>query len=280
MIEFFQVFLDPLHLLVRVGDLLLEKLVGEVLDTVMGRCTACLKKTTCSHCACDCHTATIHHLVELASEARCHLFFWVKDTDSHEDPAVKVKTLKWSTPYGREIFNLLQDLNLAALLSSRATQIKTVWRGFLDLLAVVDGEILLSDQEISKFQLAAKSWVNDLTAPSTGDHTSASFKRGMYPGCVTPYIHALVYHVPEMFKRCQGMGIPLRWMSAEPVEGKNHIHVHRFFASTHRDGGWPGDSAEVELMDIERRLFYNRFVQNVAKEGGKVHDMHVFEEDK
>ena len=94
MIEFFQVFLDPLHLLVRVGDLLLEKLVGEVLDTMMGRCMACSKKTTCSHCACDCHTATIHHLAELASEARCHLFFWVKDTDSHEDPAVKVKTLK------------------------------------------------------------------------------------------------------------------------------------------------------------------------------------------
>ena len=122
---------------------------------MMGRCTACLKKTTCSHCACDCHTATIHHLVELASKARCHLFFWVKDTDSHEDPAVKVKTLKWSTPYGREIFNLLQDLNLAALLSSRATQIKTVWRGFLDLLAVVDGEILLSDEEISIFKKAA-----------------------------------------------------------------------------------------------------------------------------
>jgi len=38
-----QVFLDPLHLLVRVGDLLLEKLIGEVLDTVMGRCTTYLK---------------------------------------------------------------------------------------------------------------------------------------------------------------------------------------------------------------------------------------------
>jgi len=275
MIEFIKVFLDPLHLLVRVGDLLLEKLVGEVLDTVVGRCTACLKKATCSHCACDCHTVTIHNLVDLASQARCHLFFWTKYVDSHEDPAVKVKTLKWSTPYGREIFNLLQDLNLAALLPSRAPQIKAVWSGFLDLLAVVDGEILLSDQEISKFQLAAKSWVNDLTAPSIGDHTSATFQRGMYPGCVTPYIHALVYHVPEMLERCREMGIPLRWMSAEPVEGKNHIHVHRFFASTHRDGGWPGDSAEVELMDIERRLFYDKFVLNFSNEGGKVHEMKI-----
>ena len=275
MIEFIKVFLDPLHLLVRVGDLLLEKLVGEVLDTVVGRCTACLKKATCSHCACDCHTVTIHNLVDLASQARCHLFFWTKYVDSHEDPAVKVKTLKWSTPYGREIFNLLQDLNLAALLPSRAPQIKAVWSGFLDLLAVVDGEILLSDQEILKFKLAAKSWVNGLTAPSTGDHASATFQRGMYPGCVTPYIHALVYHVPEMLERCREMGIPLRWMSAEPVEGKNHIHVDRFFASTHRDGGWPGDSAEVELMDIERRLFSDKFVLNFSNEGGKVHEMKI-----
>ena len=37
MVEFLQVFLDPLHLLVRVGDLLLEKLIEEVLDTMVGR---------------------------------------------------------------------------------------------------------------------------------------------------------------------------------------------------------------------------------------------------
>jgi len=149
----------------------------------------------------------------------------------------------------------------------------------LDLLAVVEGEILLNDKQIFDFKQAAKSWVNALTAPSTGDHASSSFKRGMYPGCVTPYIHALVYHVPEMLKRCREMGIPLRWLSAEPVEGKNHIHVRRFFASTHRDGGWPGDSAEVELMEIERRLFYDQFVLNLPKEGGKVHEMHVFEQE-
>ena len=80
---------------------------------------------------------------------------------------MKVKTLKWSTPYGREIFNLLKDLDLAALLPSRATKIKTVWSGFLNLLAVVDGEILLSDEEISIFKKAAITWVNALTAPST-----------------------------------------------------------------------------------------------------------------
>jgi len=69
------------------------------------------------------------------------------------------------------------------------------------------------------------------------------------------------------------MGIPLRWLSAEPVEGKNHLHVHRFFASTHRDGGWPGESAEMELMAIERRLFYNKFVLKLSDEGRKVHEM-------
>jgi len=95
----------------------------------------------------------------------------------------------------------------------------------------------------------------------------------MYPGCVTPYIHALVYHVPEMLKRCREMGIPLRWMSAEPVEGKNHLHVHRFFASTHRDGGWPGESAETELLQIERRLFYDKFILRLSDTVKTVHKM-------
>lgn len=167
MIEFVNVFLDPLHLLVRVGDLLLEKLIEEVMGTVVGRCTTCQKKTTCSHCICDCHAATIDHLVELASQARCHLFFWTKEADSHDDPAVKIKTLKWSTPYGREIFNLLKDLDLAELLPSRAAQIKGVWSGFLQLLCVVDGEILLTDDQILDYSSAAKTWVNALTASSS-----------------------------------------------------------------------------------------------------------------
>ena len=88
---------------------------------------------------------------------------------------------------------------------------------------------------------------------------------------MTPYIHALVYHVPEMLARCAAMGIPLRFFSAEPVEGKNHVHVHRFFASTHRDGGWPGESAEVELMQIERRLFYDTYVLSLPSEASKPH---------
>ena len=90
MVEFVRVFLDPLHLLIRVGDLLLEKLINEVLDTHAGRCTKCLKGK-CAACPCDCHTATLAHLVALAKQAHCHLDFWVKETDQHGDDGEKTK---------------------------------------------------------------------------------------------------------------------------------------------------------------------------------------------
>jgi len=279
MVEFSRVFLDPLHLLIRVGDLLLEKLINEVLDTQVGRCTKC-QKESCASCPCDCHTATLNHLVSLAKEAHCHLDFWVKESEDHGDNNEKVKKLKWGTPYGRELHNLLLNLNLAALLPSRADKIKAVWSGFLELHAAVDSDHLFSAHEINEFKTKAKAWVHKLTEPSTGDHSAKGFKSGMYSGCVTPYIHALVYHVPEMLQACASMGTPLRFFSAEPVEGKNHVHVHRFFASTHRDGGWPGEGAEVELMQIERRLFYDEHVLHLPHEASKLHTYNIVNNEK
>ena len=135
MVEFVRVFLDPLHLLIRVGDLLLEKLINEVLDAQVGRCLKC-QKGSCASCPCDCHTATLAHLVTLAKEAHCHLDFWVKETEAHGNEE-KAKKLKWGTPYGRELHNLLRSLDLHALLPSRAPEIKAVWQGFLDFHALL-----------------------------------------------------------------------------------------------------------------------------------------------
>jgi len=129
-VHFTDVLMDSLHLLVRGGDLLLEKLIEEILDTQTSRCTSCLKLTGCSHCPCECHTATLDRLVTLAAIAHCHISFWVKDAEGH-DADVKEKKLKWSTPYGRELYNLLQDLDLPALLPARGPKIQAVWKGSL-----------------------------------------------------------------------------------------------------------------------------------------------------
>ena len=91
------------------------------------------------------------------------------------------------TPYGRELHNLLINLDLAALLPSRAEKIKAVWSGFLELHALVDSEKLFTAHEISEFKIKAKAWVHLLTEPSTGDHSATGFKRGMYPECDSLY---------------------------------------------------------------------------------------------
>ena len=111
----------------------------------------------------------------------CHLDFWVKEIDQHGDDGEKAKKLKWGTPYGRELHNLLRSLDLHALLPSRATTIRAVWQGFLDLHALLDSDHLFAPEEIVEFKARAKGWVLQLTKESLGSH-SDGVERGMYQG--------------------------------------------------------------------------------------------------
>lgn len=73
---------------------------------------------------------------------------------------------------------------------------------------------------------------------------------------MTPYLHALIDHLPEMMDHVVNHSLELAWFSASAQEKKNHLQVSYYHSKTFRGGL---DSAEVErsiMMDEGRRLLF------------------------
>jgi hypothetical protein len=97
----------------------------------------------------------------------------------------------------------------------------------------------------------------ELKRPNVGRRDSDDFVPGMYPDAnVTPYMHAMLHHMPDHLAYAAKTGIPLRRFDTEPVEKKNHIQVAQFFAKTTKNGGKSRTDAIYQIMQIENRLMY------------------------
>ncbi|GES79267.1 hypothetical protein GLOIN_2v1792490 [Rhizophagus clarus] len=75
-------------------------------------------------------------------------------------------------------------------------------------------------------------------------------------GDITPYMHVLVYHVPEMMRIHHNFGLAA--FSCSAVEKKNHQQVSHFFKKTTKDGGIGKGrkSAIVNILEYENRVLY------------------------
>ncbi|RHZ61852.1 hypothetical protein Glove_345g94 [Diversispora epigaea] len=76
---------------------------------------------------------------------------------------------------------------------------------------------------------------------------------------ITPYIHVLVYHIPEMIKIHNHFGLAA--FSCSAVEKKNHQQVSHFFKKTTKDGGGGKNgkgrkSAILDILEHENRMLY------------------------
>ncbi|XP_022796783.1 uncharacterized protein LOC111335191 [Stylophora pistillata] len=69
---------------------------------------------------------------------------------------------------------------------------------------------------------------------------------------VTPYIHALVYHVPQFLEKCGGLSI----FNCQPVEKKNHQQSRMFHQGTQKGGR--KSSYTKQVMEKEYRKIYAR----------------------
>eukprot|EP00160_Parvularia_atlantis_P009503 Unigene189_Nuclearia_a/m.679 Unigene189_Nuclearia_a/g.679 ORF Unigene189_Nuclearia_a/g.679 Unigene189_Nuclearia_a/m.679 type:complete len:135 (+) Unigene189_Nuclearia_a:3-407(+) len=76
------------------------------------------------------------------------------------------------------------------------------------------------------------------------------------PVPVTPYLHALVAHLPAHLRTCARLGVPLTNLSTEPVEKKNHQHASFYFTHTTHGGGSLRKSAVLTTMEKENRSLY------------------------
>src|SRR4051794_14972467 len=94
-------------------------------------------------------------------------------------------------------------------------------------------------------------------APSTGVVDTPGWHAGMYTTKnVTPYMHLLVYHVPEFIRAHRTIG--LNAFSCSALEKKNHLQVRQFFSKTSKDGFRKDRSAIMGILEAENRSLYYR----------------------
>lgn len=160
---------------------------------------------------------------------------------------------KYTSLMGNDKVKMLQQFNLDTILApSRARQIRHLWNRFFDLYLVLRN----LDTDPNVFSINTQEWLTEfLTTEHLNDN--GQFVRSLYmPSDITPYMHVLVYHGPELMRIHSHWG--LGTFSCEPVEKKNHQQVSYFFTKTMKDGGklQHRKLAIEEIMEYENRNLY------------------------
>jgi len=264
-IDFDHIFPDPLHLFLRISDVLINKFVSEILENLA---------STCEHrsnCKCP-QGASLTAVTREAKKVGVSLYFWYKE-EKEKPGAGKIK---WTSLMGHERYKLMKALNFYALLpDNRAGKYRKLWDEFLALVDFINADALYTPQETTKFQRRAKNWVALLTEKSKGNPKSDTYELGMCDEkSITPYVHCLTQHMKEFLDLSKTIGIPLRHFSSEPVEKKNHIHTQLFYSKTRMDG-MNGKSSVEEILEVENReIYFNHLHESLQHPSQK--KCHIF----
>ncbi|RIB19233.1 hypothetical protein C2G38_2036209 [Gigaspora rosea] len=111
-----------------------------------------------------------------------------------------------STPLmGEDKLIVLKNFDLNPIFpEERANLIRNLWNNFYELYENLKNSNISGDI----FKQKAKTWLQLFLTPSIGQYNTHTFKKGFYrPADVTPYIHVLVFHVPEFLNEHHRFGI-------------------------------------------------------------------------
>ncbi|RIB13605.1 hypothetical protein C2G38_2040841 [Gigaspora rosea] len=105
---------------------------------------------------------------------------------------------------GDDKLKVLRNFNLNIMfVPQRATLIKKLWDGFNELYEDIHNPNITG----TIFHEKARKWLELFLTRSQGSVNSVGFIRGLYrPTDITPYIHVLVYHVPEFIDKHRDIG--------------------------------------------------------------------------
>ena len=214
-----RVIIDVLHLFLRIADNLINLLITELrrMDGIE-RCTTL-----------DRSKARNVTEYEFFLQNTCKIpfqFYVCQDS----------RSLKWRDLTGPEKYKLFQKIDLTNLFPNlpNVEFIQQIWTQFLLLNESIRSETL-SSAEISAFASDAKSWLQ-------------LFLQVYQTKCVTPYMHALVSHMPQ-FLTIHGAVNPF---TQQGVEKLNDQYTHFYFHSTnHRES-----DALKQLLLKKNRLEY------------------------
>lgn len=125
-----------------------------------------------------------------------------------------------------------QDLDIDAL--------QEIWQEFhqlMESLRVLPNSTTYKTAEI--FHNDAKEW-------------ASNFRKQTFDEDVIPYIHALVYHVPQFLGKFNF----LHDIGVAQVERKNFDHRQAYFGSTNRNGGKNRQNISKQILERENRMLW------------------------
>ncbi|RHZ85686.1 hypothetical protein Glove_62g41 [Diversispora epigaea] len=175
-------------------------------------------------------------IIEEMKRINVRFHFWLE---------VGSSTWQYTSLMGQDKLTVLQHFNLSKLFPhSRAIQIRNLWDNFY-----------LLHKAMKDFNTDAKMFSND-TYAWLHQFLNSDFYQA---SDITPYIHVLVYHIPEMIKIHNHFGLAA--FSCSAVEKKNHQQVSHFFKKTTKDGGGGKNgkgrkSAILDILEHENRMLY------------------------
>ena len=206
MIDSQNIVVDELHLMLRICDVLLRNLIYEAKDKdaeaqFNGKEKVMIGENLNSLCTCIRECGVTFHMWE------------AKDPVSHAGTG----KLEWSSLQGPDMKKLLVHLpgkieSSGVLYEATKSTVVNIWKDFLSLHNFLcEAHTELDDAHLICFE-KAKNWVNDFL--SLGDK-----RKGFKKSNVTPYMHALLYHVPAVIKN-HG---PLKNYSCQTIEKLNDV---------------------------------------------------------
>jgi hypothetical protein len=232
MIDAFHCVIDVLHLFLRITDVLFELLIEELIEQA------------------DWDVRQKLVFMEM-KRIGVTFYFWKTDKGG----------LNYTSLQGPDKLKLMKSFRLDTIFPNnkeRAKKIQSLWDNFMDLYDTMS-QYHPSDDSINSFQSRAKAWVSEFLTPSSGKRNSSQYVRGLY--CkedVTPYMHAMVFHVPEFLQLYRG----IRLFSCESLEKKNHVQVLSWFRCSRKGGGRGRGSSLLELLEKENRMLYAELYLN------------------
>lgn len=149
---------------------------------------------------------------------------------------------QYTSLMGKDKLKVLESFDLSKLFPiSRALQIRNLWNKFLEIYFALQKQMA----DIDQFANDVKNWLQQFSSCGNGFYQKSD---------ITPYMHVLAYHIPELMRIHQRWSI--KSFSCSPVELKNHTHTSHFFKRTCKDGGVNRKSAIIEILEYENRILY------------------------
>lgn len=196
---------DVLHLFLRIGDVLIHLLIMELrrLDGI--------ERTTINSLNKELATNVSKYEQFLKEDCKISFHMYV-DKDA--------KVLKWRDLCGPEKLKLFNKIDIPTSFPGipNATLVQKLWKNFLSIYKTLCLKSINKNQ-IKEFQTTVRNWLQMFLQVYQTKH-------------VTPYIHTLVFHVPE-FLNLYGSLLPF---SQQGLEKLNDNLTKDYFGSTnHQD---------------------------------------------